>query len=313
MIAVFIVFMLIASTFTIGKAALAFVTPTFFIGFRMVVAGSLLLAYLAIFKPHTLRIHRADLRYFALIAFFQTFVSYVCEFWALQYVSSIKACLLFNLSPFFTALLAWAILGERLSRKQIIALFVGFGGMIPVLLEESQAELAVGSLFSLSFAEIALLCSVAAFSYGWIVMKQLVHKGYSSMAVNGISYGVGGVLALITAGLTTPVFIRTPASMSLVMIPGIGELTPWWSAVIFFLFFTMGLIIIANIGAYNLYGWLLKHYSATFLSLAGLTTPLFAAIFGYLFLGESVTTNFFISLGMVISAVYLFYQDELLK
>ena len=44
--------------------------------------------------------------------------------------------------------------------------------------------------------------------------------------------------------------------------------------------YSFALVIIANIIGYNLYGYLLSRYSATFLSFAGFMTPLFAALLG---------------------------------
>src|SRR5438309_1990146 len=45
MVLVIILYLLFASTFTLGKAALAYVSPFLFIGMRMMLGGSLLLGY----------------------------------------------------------------------------------------------------------------------------------------------------------------------------------------------------------------------------------------------------------------------------
>ncbi|MCV5950917.1 DMT family transporter, partial [Escherichia coli] len=62
---------------------------------------------------------------------------------------------------------------------------------------------------------------------------------------------------------------------------------------------------------YNLYGTLLKRYSATFMSFAGFTTPLFTALFGWLVLGEIVTWPFYVSFCIVLLGLVLFDQEEL--
>jgi len=59
-----------------------------------------------------------------------------------------------------------------------------------------------------------------------------------------------------------------------------------------------------------MYGYLLKQYSATFLSFAGFSTPLFAALFGWLFLSELVTFHFFVALGLLTVGLGIFYRDE---
>jgi drug/metabolite transporter (DMT)-like permease len=58
---------------------------------------------------------------------------------------------------------------------------------------------------------------------------------------------------------------------------------------------------------------LLRRFTATFVSFAGFTTPLFTAILGWFFLGETVTMSFYLSTIVVFSGLYLFYQDELQK
>ena len=74
--------------------------------------------------------------------------------------------------------------------------------------------------------------------------------------------------------------------------------------------YSIALIIIANIICYNLYGYLLSRYSATFLSFAGFMTPLFAAGLGWLFLNEQVTWHFFATIFMVIFGLYLFHERK---
>ena len=71
------------------------------------------------------------------------------------------------------------------------------------------------------------------------------------------------------------------------------------------------LIILANFIGYNLYGYLLRHYSATFLSLAGFITPFFTIILGWFFLSEQLTLPFLVSFVLTIFSLYLFYRQEL--
>jgi drug/metabolite transporter (DMT)-like permease len=72
---------------------------------------------------------------------------------------------------------------------------------------------------------------------------------------------------------------------------------------------TLLLILISNLICYNLYGMLLKRYSATFISFAGFTTPLFTALFGWLLLGETVSLSFYLSFFIVLSGLVLFEYD----
>lgn len=49
------------------------------------------------------------------------------------------------------------------------------------------------------------------------------------------------------------------------------------------------------------------------MSFAGLTTPIFTAIFGWFFLDEVVTWSFYLSLILVFIGLFLFDQEELKK
>ena len=49
----------------------------------------------------------------------------------------------------------------------------------------------------------------------------------------------------------------------------------------------------------------------TILSFFGFFIPLFAAFFGWLWLGEEVSCAFYTTVGLVTIGLYLFYQEEL--
>ena len=309
MILVIFMYALFASTFTLGKAALAYVSPFLFIGMRMILGGSLLLAYYRLIKKQKIVIHPADYSLFACIVLFHIFFAYTLEFWALEYVTSGKACLLYNLSPFITAIFSYFLFTERLSYRQICGLIIGFLGFIPILVAQTPLEKIGLHVSFLSIYEIALIASVTASAYGWMVVKNLIHRKYPLLLINGISMTGGGVLALILS-LITEGFLGvrevTVVMPQLVDIFGVaGE------RLIMLGGYCLALVIIANIIGYNLYGYLLQRYSATFLSFAGFMTPLFAALLGWIFLGEQVTWHFFATISMVILGLYLFHEKKL--
>jgi drug/metabolite transporter (DMT)-like permease len=108
--------------------------------------------------------------------------------------------------------------------------------------------------------------------------------------VNGICMSIGGLLALLTAA---PVEGFCPISS---VIPFISYLALY--------------ILISNIISYNLYGFLLRSYTVTFMSLAGFMAPLFASLYGWIFLHEPLSQQFILSACMLAIGLYLFYQDE---
>lgn len=296
MIAILILYALFGSTFIIGKEAVSLVPPIFFIGVRMIIASLLLLAFIKYYQKHSLHIKKADKVWFAGIILFHIYVSYVFEFVGLQYLSGAKTSLLFNLSPFVTALFSYFFFHEVMTPRKWAGLLIGFFAFLPSLMSQASAtENTLGSLGFISYPELFLMISVVSACAGWIFMRKLtIERGYTYFFVNTVGMLGGGILALITSLCVE----QTPALMPLLYnIPFLRSL---------FL-----LILIGNIICFNLYGKLLATYSATILSFFGFITPLFSALFGWLWLGETVNWSFYITVVLVAFGLYEFYKEEL--
>ncbi|HSC24848.1 MAG TPA: EamA family transporter [Candidatus Babeliales bacterium] len=308
MILVVFLYLLFASTFTLGKAALAYVSPFLFIGIRMLLGGSLLLVYYWFFTQQKKSIKADDYLSFLHIIIFHIFCAYTFEFWALKYVTSSKACLLYNLSPFITALFYYFLCNEKITLRQVYGLIIGFLGFIPILIAQSSLEKIGLHIGFLSIYEVALIASVTSSAYGWLIVKNLINRQYPLILINGISMLGGGFLALIFSFISEgiPHIHEVP-----VTIPQLVDLFGLKGERLIMLSGYCGLlVIIANIIGYNLYGYLLSRYSPTFLSFAGFMTPLFAALLGWIFLNEHVTWHFFITMIMVIIGLYLFHDKK---
>ncbi|OQA35574.1 MAG: S-adenosylmethionine/S-adenosylhomocysteine transporter [Candidatus Dependentiae bacterium ADurb.Bin331] len=294
MILIIVLYALCASSFTLCKAVLLFSKPIFFVGVRMLCAGLLLLGGWMFYQRRLPRIHSSDRVKFAAIVLFHIYAAYVLDLWALQGLTSFKSSFFFNLSPFITALLSYYFFAERMTFKKTLGLIIGVVGFLPELIQHMPQEEQFGSFLFLSLPEIAMLGAVTSSCLGWIVMRSLLQTNrYSPIEINGIGMLGGGLLALITSWFVEG-FVPAPV-------------TQVWP----FVALTAAIIIVVNGVFYNLYGWLLKEYTATFLSFAGFLCPLFAALFGVLFLHEQMTWTFFFSSAVVFVGLYLFYQEEL--
>lgn len=281
-----------ASTFTISKAALSYVTPLFFTGARMTLAGAILLAY-HYARKKTIIIPQHHWHLFGQVIFFYIYCAYVFDILALQYLTSAKACLLYDLCPFLSALFSYFWFNEYMTVKKWIGLSIGCAGFLPVILTSTPGEKGInGSV--ISWPELTMFIAVVSSVYGWILIRQLVkdHE-YSSVMVNGVGMLGGGILAFITS------FILEGWYVSPIM-----DMTG-------FVFYTLLIIVVSNFLFSNLYSVLLKKYTATLLSFAGFTAPLFAALLGWIFLGEKVSWDFFLTTLFVLIGLYIFYQEEL--
>jgi len=74
--------------------------------------------------------------------------------------------------------------------------------------------------------------------------------------------------------------------------------------------FVIALLVISNGLAYNLAGAILKRFSATFFSFAGLTTPVFTALFAFFAHKEVPEPAFWISYAFIILGLVIFYYEE---
>ncbi len=285
---------LFALSFTIAKAVLDYGKPLFFVGVRMVVAGTILMCYIRWAQGRqSLRIARKDWGMLALLTLTHIYFTYVLDLLALQHMSSFKGAFLYNLSPFITAFFSYFYFAETMTPKKWIGLAIGFSGFLPEIMS-NVTNTQEGAGFAVSWAEIMMIGSVVAASLGWVILRNLVKKNYTPFALNGIAMLVGGLASLLTSALYerwdlgSPVFALKPFSMLTALI-----------------------IVVSNLVLYNMYGFLLKKYTATFISFTGFVIPLFAALFGWFFLHETVSWHFAFSVLVVTTGLWLFYSEDL--
>ncbi len=264
--------------------------------FLVFIAGAILLAYQFVWLKEKIHVKRKHFWLYAQIIILGIYVAYITRFFGLKYLTSSKTAFLFNSAPFFTAIYSYIFFDDKMTKKQLIGLVIGFIGLIPILITHSPMEQQWGEFLFISWPEFAILCSVALHSYSWIIVRKLVRdKSHTPLLVNGITMFGGGLLALVTAPL----------------IEGIQPIIKPMDDIVTFAGWLAFVIIISNIICYNLYGHLLKQYSTTFLSFCGFLVPIFAAFYGWGLLNEQITWHFYASCAIVFVGLYLFYQDEL--
>ncbi len=293
MLFIIILNILYASTFTIGKLLLNYSGPVFITGLRMTLGGLSLLAYSLIVKKEKIKkiaLTKQNLIDIAQIIILGNFISYVFDFVALKYTSSIKVSFLYNLTPFISAIFSYFMLHEKINLKKWAGLIISFIGCLPILIEHSQDPL-ISDRFFISWPEILLIISVATYAYSWILMRKMInYENQSPIIVNYLTMFLGGLLTFPTSWLFET---RHP----------ITDLSN-------FLFLLFLIILAGNIVFYNFYGALLKKYTVTFIAISSLMCPLFTAIFGKIFLGEQITLSLFISNLTVFLGLYIYYQEE---
>lgn len=290
---VILLYALFACLFPLSKIGLQCAEPFFFIGVRMTVAGALLLAYQLI-RYRRLPIEKQHLLLFVLLALVNIFMTNTAEIWSIDHSESSKMCLIYSLSPFLSALVAYFLLKEVLSKYQWLGLCIGFLGLIPITFKRTSVEVAAGQLWLLSNVELIGLCAVLCSVFGWIILKKIVQKPqYTPVVANGFSMTLGGLMMLLFSYCTNETWNPIPVND---LMPFIGVM--------------LAMCLISNLVCYNLYGYLLKRYSATLMSFAGLVTPIFAVIFGWIYLDEPITWHLGAAVSFFGLGLYLFHREE---
>ncbi|RDB31576.1 DMT family transporter [Candidatus Similichlamydia laticola] len=267
----------IASSALFSRTALeASISPFLFVALRLSIAGTCLLLFQSCKKVTSLTC--LERRKIIFLAFLQAFFPLNCEIWALQYVSIPMTQLLYNLTPFLTALL--------LCRRTRLSLIQW--GCIAIACTNSL--FALGASNSFSFPEIVMFLAVLSGAAGWIYFKKLLKEGHCPHFLNAAMMFTAGLLSWALCGfLGVSTKIEHPKAIFVALASS--------------LFFS-------NFVFYTLYSAALQHSSPTFLALLGQFTPLFAAFYTKVWFGEAFPENFLRSVFVTIFATLLFHRED---
>jgi drug/metabolite transporter (DMT)-like permease len=189
--------------------------------------------------------------------------------------------LIVTLQPILTSLLAGPLLGERVTWRQWIGIFLGFGGTLLVL---GIDALEAFSMIALIASCVALLAITA----GTLWQKKLSMD--MSLSVNNIyqSFSASIFLLIISFSLESP-FINFTTSFVLAMA---------WQ------------IIAVSFGAFTILMFLIKKGSASKTSALFFLIPPVSAVMGWLFVEETLTTYDLIGLCIATFGVYIATRKE---
>ncbi len=286
---VFLLYALCALSFTLSKFILSCSAPLFFVAIRMIVSGIALYICFSVYNPVRKKIRKEDYILFLQAILFHIVLAYTCDAWALQYMNSTESAFLYDLSPFFAAFFSYIFFKEKFTLTKVAGISIGFFSLMILL--SAQTNMLCCTNF---FATGIMLIAVASGAYGWIVIRQLILQGYSILFCNSISMFFGGIIVLLSSTYVERWYKIAPVT----------DMTHF--------FLSLALLMITMNGAfYNLYGYLLTRYSATFLAFAGFTCPFFVQFFGWLFLSEPVSKEIILPLCSITLGLFMFYKEEL--
>lgn len=282
-----------SSVFTLGRITVTHCPPLLLTSSRMILAGFILLLYLLIFKRKDLKINKNQFFAIIVLGILSMYFSNALEYWGQQKITASKTCFIYSLTPFFAAIFSFIHFKERMNLKKWAGMAIGLLGVIVSIYLQS------GNLNGLCFFSLADLAIVGAtlFSvYGWIILRLIVKDNeLSPITANALSMFIGGFFALFHSFIAES-WHPLPISLE--------HMGPALKGILLMTF-------ISNVICYNIYGYLLKKYTATFLSFVGLLSPLFASLNEWLILKEPPSFIILISTAIVMIGLWIIYQEEI--
>jgi drug/metabolite transporter (DMT)-like permease len=175
------------SSFAIVKVGLGYSPPVLFAGLRALIGG-MAMALAAVLWGGTPNLRR-DWPVFLLLALFNVVLFVGLQTYAIVYLPSGSAAVLVYLQPILVGLLAWPILGEKLTVAKVSGLLLGFSGIVAV-----SAGSITGAADALSPLGVVLGAGSAFFwALGTVYFKKYEARVSTLWAV-ALPFMAGGVV-----------------------------------------------------------------------------------------------------------------------
>lgn len=300
-----------SSAITANKIILFTMSASLLVAIRMLSASLLLFVFSYFNKKHWITWNKLKVTLVTLIviAFCTTYLNSNLKAYALKNMPSYKAAFFGTLDPFITAIMSYFLLSERLNPRKIIGILFGFAGAIVLLVSHAPIEEQLKAFYFFSYPEIAALSAIVFSRFGWILIQKYLKKGvYTPVQINIQTMFIGGVLSLLAVYFYGNFDIDL-SNLDKVLFFNYFPFNYFNNSTLLLLTLAYT-IIIGNLIGYNLYSIVLKRYSATFVSLAGFSIPLLVAFYGWLLLGEQLTSSYFISCILTFIGLFIFFKEE---
>lgn len=261
------------------KIAVQEIGPFLLVSMRILIGILGLLIYLVITKT-SLPTDRQTWTQLTILGIINNALPYLLISWGEVYIDSAVAAILNSTAPLFTMILAHLFLSDDpLTKRRVVALGVGFVGIIILVERDLNGTFSDGLLGQLAVLLAAMFYAVSSIYARRITLNQ--------------SPAVRAILPLLGADLL--LWLVTPLAESPLHLP---RLPLTWMAVLW-----LGVMGVSL--AYILYFYLLHSVGPTRTVLVTYVFPLVGVILGVLFLGEKLDWNLIAGGLMIIGGIIL--------
>ncbi len=259
------------TAFVVVKNALADIGPILFVGLRFTLA---FLVLAAVSYKDIIKIRRSTIGAGSLIGFF-LFIGYVFQTVGLKYTTSSNAGFVTGVSVVLVPIMYCLLYRKKPSLITIITVTMAAIGLFLI-------SVPLGSI-TLSYGDLLVLVGAFGFALHIILVNHYSHQ-HNALAITGIQILLVGILCLAIGCIFEPI----PARIS-------------FNA----MFAIIVTSVLATALAFLVQNYMQKFSTPTHFAVVLTSEPVFAALAGYLWAGERLTSAGLVGAGLILLAMLI--------
>jgi drug/metabolite transporter (DMT)-like permease len=270
------IYILWGSTYLAIRVAVQLVPPLFAAGIRFFLAGTLLYAFMRLYRRPTPT--GKEWGSLAVLGVLMFVVTYGAVFWAEQYVPSGFTSVLEATLPLITiGLEVFVFRQQRFRWSLLVSIAVGFVGVLLLLMHNAQ--------------HVSILPCLAIFG-------------------GGVAWSLGAVLTRTlplprSKGITAGAEMMLGGAILLILSASTGEMHPFPHLSAKAVGALLYLVVAGSLIGFSAFVWLLGRMPATRVASHAYINPVVAVALGYFFAGEVVTPRMLVGTALIVASVAL--------
>lgn len=275
------------STWIAIRFGLETLTPLYSAGIRFTLAAFFILILMKI-RGVRLQLDKISIRLYLVMGFLSFVIPFGLVYWAVQFVPSGMASVLFAVFPFFVAIFSFLFFAsESLDIFKIFGIVIGFSGIV-IIFSDSFG----GDITDYLIGMFAIVLSATMQAGNVTTIKKYGHH-LNPLSMNFVPMLIAGI-SMFVIGLAIEDTSTNSFGLHAVL------------SILYLAFF-------GSVITFTSYYWLLKKINIVILSLIAFITPIVALILGFLIYDEQLSTNDFIGSAFVLFGVFGANMGNLLR
>lgn len=155
--------------------------------------------YLALYRLWSrLPYQKGDWKYLVAMVLFEPCLFFLCETFAMTYTTASQGGVIAACFPLCTAVAAWLFLGEKLTKKTIVAMLLAVAGVAGASLAAESSDQASNPILGNLLMVGAILSAT-----GYAICVRFISRRYSFLSISAIQ-ALGGTIVFLPFVFMTP-------------------------------------------------------------------------------------------------------------